>query len=216
MNLTCGVQMKPGFAIGYNKDLAVARDSIDLGEGTHYLLARNGRGKTTLLRTLAGVLSARAEGASLLGRGQFVAEDIYYNDHLSAGVILKALLPAAKVKECLDFADKIELDVKKAYRALSTGNKRKVSWLMAEFSCDDEQGNVLLLDEPFTGVDSFVREAFMEYWEAHEQGVCRLVSCHPDFDSMNIKSAVLISEGKLSLENSEGMRSWGQLKTQLV
>lgn len=210
------IELKEGLEIGYNSTLARVEDAGVLGEGTHYLLARNGRGKTTLLRSLASVLKLRNGSYSIGGKVQFVPEDIYYNGFLTPLAIFKCLLPRQQVAPCLEFADKIELNVKKAYRELSTGNKRKVSWLMAEFSCLENEANVLLLDEPFTGVDSFVRDAFMEYWEHHSTGVCRLVSCHPDFDSMSIDSSVLISEGVISLNQSEVKTSWGALKESLA
>ena len=50
------VGLSDGLSIGYQSRLAAAEGDIELGSGTHYLLARNGRGKTTLLRTLAGVI----------------------------------------------------------------------------------------------------------------------------------------------------------------
>ncbi|NIP93140.1 MAG: ABC transporter ATP-binding protein, partial [Akkermansiaceae bacterium] len=43
MNLT------KGLGIGYGSLLAEVTEDISLEVGTHYLLARNGRGKTTLL-----------------------------------------------------------------------------------------------------------------------------------------------------------------------
>lgn len=215
MDRECSIVIPPKLAIGYKSTLAEVERNIELGDGTHYLLARNGRGKTTLLKTLAGSLPPVAGRVSTQGLVQFVPEDIEYNDHLSAEVILKALVSKERIGECLEFADRVELDTKKCYRDLSTGNKRKISWLMAEFSCEPKGGNVLLLDEPFTGLDSYVREAFMEYWAKNENGVCRLVSCHPDFDSMSINSAVLISDGVITASNSARGACWGDLKGSL-
>ncbi|MGJ8671658.1 ATP-binding cassette domain-containing protein [Rubritalea sp.] len=212
----CLITIPPEFQIGYKKSMiAQCNTGFVLGEGTHYLLARNGRGKTTLLRTLAKSLPTVSGVVNIEGIVQYVPEDIEYNDHLSAEVILKTLVPQERREACFSFADKVELDVKKNYCNLSTGNKRKISWLMAEFFCDPAGGNVLLLDEPFTGLDSYVRDAFMEYWAENEEGVCRLVSCHPDFDSMAIHSAVLISEGEITASNSRTGQGWGELKEAL-
>lgn len=212
----CSITIPPEFKIGYKKSVvAQSQSEIELCEGTHYLLARNGRGKTTLLRTLARSLPAVSGEIYAQGMVQFVPEDIEYDDHLSAEVILKTLVPKGRREACLAFAEKVELDVKKNYRSLSTGNKRKISWLMAEFFCDPAGGNVLLLDEPFTGLDSYVRDAFMEYWAENVEGICRLVSCHPDFDSMAINSAVMISEGNITASNSRSGQSWGELKEAL-
>ena len=215
MDRTCSISIPPGFKIGYTAALASVDSEITLKDGTHYLLARNGRGKTTLLRTIAGSLPPVAGQALMQGGVQFVPEDIEYNDHLTAQVILRALVPKGRQEECFSFAERIELNCKKNYSDLSTGNKRKISWLMAEFSCDLDVGNVILLDEPFTGLDSYVREAFLEYWSEHDDGICRLVSCHPDFDSMSINSAVLISDGEITSASSDHGNSWGALKDSL-
>lgn len=215
MSGTSSVELQKGLTIGYKSNLATVVESLELKDGTHYLLARNGRGKTTLLRTIATVLAARAGSFLTKGKMQFVPEDISYNDHLRPIDVFKCLIPKSRRSECLKFAKLIELDVRKPYRALSTGNQRKVSWLMAEFSCNPTESNILLLDEPFTGLDSFVREKIMEYWDANKTGVCRLVSCHPDFDSMSIDSAVLISDGKISSPSKDELHSWGELKGQL-
>jgi len=65
-----------GLSIGYQFRLAVAVGDIELGCGTHYLLARNGRGKTTLLRTLAGVIKPIIGGFACDGRCQLLSEDL--------------------------------------------------------------------------------------------------------------------------------------------
>jgi len=65
------IVLHEGLSIGYKKSLAKVTTEIRLGEGTHYLLARNGRGKTTLLRTLAGVLKSLGGKYTCYGKCQF-------------------------------------------------------------------------------------------------------------------------------------------------
>ena len=49
-----------------------------------------------------------------------------------------------------------------------------------------------------------------------ESGVLRLVSCHPDFDSMEIASSILISDGEIAhLSGGDVPGQWGQLKSKL-
>jgi ATPase subunit of ABC transporter with duplicated ATPase domains len=67
MNQQATIHLDSGLEIGYGSPLARFGQEVKLTGGTHFLLARNGRGKTTLLRTLAGTLKPvsgkfRAEG----------------------------------------------------------------------------------------------------------------------------------------------------------
>ncbi len=213
------IGLSGGLSIGYSERLArVSEDAgvIELGSGTHYLLARNGRGKTTLLRTLAGVLKPLGGKYSCEGRCQLLSEDLAFDRELPAKVIFRALLKKSDCKQALELARKLELDVDKPYGKLSTGNKRKVALLVAEFSVQEGRSDILLLDEPFTGLDAFAREIFQDLWSKRQDGVLRLVSCHPDFDSMEMESSVLISDGKIvHLSGKDAPKHWGDLKTQL-
>ena len=210
------VGLSGGMSIGYQSRLAAAENDIELGSGTHYLLARNGRGKTTLLRTLAGVIKPIDGRFDCEGRCQFLGEDLTFDRELPAKVIFKSLLGKEGFGAAMKLADKLELDTRKPYGKLSTGNKRKVALLVAEFSVKEGRSDILLLDEPFTGLDAFAREVFQDLWDKRQDGVLRLVSCHPDFDSMEMKSSVLISEGKIvHLFGENAPKQWGDLKTQL-
>jgi len=213
------IGLPSGLSIGYHERLAEvveADGNIELGTGTHYLLARNGRGKTTLLRTLAGVLKPLGGDYSCQGRCQLLSEDLVFDRELPAKLIFKAMLKKARCKEAMELARKLELDVNKPYGKLSTGNKRKVALLVAEFSVQQGSSDILLLDEPFTGLDAFSREIFQDLWRNRRDGVLRLVSCHPDFDSMEMESSVLITDGKiLHLSGEDIPKQWGELKVQL-
>lgn len=212
------LSMAEGFTIGYESVLGCVSESssIELKEGSHYLLARNGRGKTTLLRTLAGIVKPLKGGYNVSGRCQLLSEDLSFDSELTAKSIFKSLLLKSGYNEAMRLADQLELDVKKAYGKLSTGNKRKVGLLVAEFSVSKSGSDVLLLDEPFTGLDAFAREIFQNLWAEKSKGVIRLVSCHPDFDAMEIESSVLISDGEIGhLIGGDVPQQWGELKAKI-
>ena len=203
------------FEIGYKTTIAKTTQAIDLGKGNHFLLARNGRGKTTLLRTLADDLKPRSGTFTFSGKRQYIAEDIFFEPHLNAKDVFRAMLTKQRCKEALAFAERIELNIKLPYGKLSTGNKRKVSLILAEFSAIPEQDNLLLLDEPFTGLDAFTRDCFLELWSDTQDSFCRLISCHPDFDNMEMHSALLISPGEISHHVDQSSQTWGELKSLL-
>jgi len=205
------IELDPGLEIGYGKPLATLGEKIILHGGTHFLLARNGRGKTTLLRTLARSLRSISGTFRIQGAVQYVPEVLRFDAEITPSRIFRSLLPKHRLDAALQLAASIELDVKKPYGQLSTGNRRKTSLIMAEFSIRPNTGNILLLDEPFSGLDAFARQAFEEIWRQSKDNVLRLVSCHPDYDSMKISSALLI-EGTHIRHLNQGDQTWSNLK----
>src|SRR5210317_1970588 len=84
------VALRKGFGIGYGSLLAEVTDDIPLRNGTHYLLARNGRGKTTLLKTLSGLLKKVAGEFETEGYCQFVGDDLSFDRELTPKMIFGA------------------------------------------------------------------------------------------------------------------------------
>ncbi len=205
------IHLKAGLEIGYGSVLARLEEDVLLGGGTHFLLARNGRGKTTLLRTLAGSLKQVGGSFHTAGYLQYLPEDMRFDAEITPQSLLRVLLPKAQRAAALALAERIELDVKKPYARLSTGNRRKTSLLIAEFSIRPDGGNILLLDEPFSGLDVFARQSFEEIWHNSTANVLRLVSCHPDYDAMALPSTLLIESGKIRYLNQPG-QAWSGLK----
>ncbi len=208
------IRLAAGLEVGYGLPLASTEKEITLSGGTHFLLARNGRGKTTLLRTLARTLKKVAGDFEASGFTQYLPEDLRFDPEVSSKAIFTAMLPKSRLAEALALAKDIELDTSKPYGRLSTGNRRKASLIVAEFSIRPDQGNILLLDEPFSGLDAYARQAFETLWAKNDSKVLRLVSCHPDYDAMPMPSAVVIEKGRIShLTGSE--QTWSSLKSLL-
>lgn len=203
-----------GLAIGYQAPLATFDKPVSLKGGTHFLLARNGRGKSTLLRTLAGSLKKLSGEFTTCGYIQYLPEDMRFDAEVTPKIIFGTLLPKSSQAAAFKLAEQIELDVQKDYGRLSTGNRRKTALIMAEHSIRPEGGNILLLDEPFSGLDAFARETFEELWRQTSRNVLRLVSCHPDYDSMVMPSVLLI-EGKTVSHHSAADQNWSSLKALL-
>lgn len=208
------IQLHSDLTIGYHQPLARFGNPVELQSGTHFLLARNGRGKTTLLRTLARSIPAISGSFTLSGFLQYLPEDMRFDAEITPSMIFRMLLPKARYSEAIGLAKSIELDVKKPYGQLSTGNRRKTNLIVAEFSVKPDTGNILLLDEPFSGLDAFARQAFEDIWKQSSGNVLRLVSCHPDYDAMPMPSAILI-EGQTARHLMEPNQTWSSLKSHL-
>jgi ABC-type multidrug transport system ATPase subunit len=208
------LKLQAGLTIGYGRPLASAPEDITLGGGTHFLIARNGRGKTTLLRTISKTLKPVGGTFEAKGKTQYLAEDLRFDPEITVSGIFRAMLPYARLQEATDLATSLELDIRKPYGKLSTGNRRKTHLIVAEYSIDPQGGNILLLDEPFSGLDAYAREIFENIWRSSTEGVLRLVSCHPDYDSMGMPSAVVI-QGAGIRHTTGSEQTWSELKQQL-
>jgi ABC-type multidrug transport system ATPase subunit len=208
------LKLQAGLAIGYRRALASAREDVLLEKGTHFLIARNGRGKTTLLRTLAKTLKQVAGTFETHGKIQYLPEDLRFDPEITVAGIFRALIPTNHLDAAHDLAASLDLDVRKPYGKLSTGNRRKAHLIVAEQSIDRAHGNILLLDEPFSGLDAYAREIFENIWRDRTTDVLRLVSCHPDYDSMGMPSALVI-QGEGIHHRIGRHQTWSELKHQL-
>ncbi len=215
MENTPSITISDSFAIGYNTPIATTASSIELGVGNHFLLARNGRGKTTLLKTLAGGLKAKSGDYTTNGRLQFVNEFLEFDRELTPATVFKALVQKKHRMQAIEMADAVELEHRKPFGRLSRGNRQKALLILAECRATDQQSQILLLDEPFTGLDAFTQEFFLNHWSKKTSNTLRLITCHPDSDEAEFPSVVTISNAKLSHINPDSDRHWGALKTAL-
>jgi len=213
-----------GLSIGYTArfqskgnqtHLAVAHSPIDLGDGRHLLLARNGRGKTTLLKTIAGIIPSLSGKIRCNGTVQFVDEDLRFDTELKARQIFAALFKNGQRRFALDMAERIELDIEKAYGKLSKGNRQKVGLVIAEARTHHNGPQVLLLDEPFSGLDFAARDKVDQIWRENEEGIVRLVCVHPDEPTLKADSAVTIREGRLEQLEVNGTLDWMETRLSL-
>ncbi|MFP6882206.1 MAG: ATP-binding cassette domain-containing protein [Roseibacillus sp.] len=208
------VNLSKGLGIGYGSLLAEVTEDIPLENGTHYLLARNGRGKTTLLKTISGLIKKVAGEYETSGHCQFVGDDLSFDRELSARMVFNAIIPAERREDALELADALELEVTKEFGKLSFGNRKKIGLIVAEHRLWDDEPNIIFYDEPFTGLDTPAREIIRQRWDDTEQSVLRIVSCHPDFDAMSMPSALLISDGSI-FRGGDGNLTWADFKDRL-
>ena len=201
-----------GSVFGYDVPLFTTENDIQLGGGTHYLLGKNGLGKTTLLKTLSGLHQAMEGRCEVSKDVLYVPEDLAFDHELSAEVILRALLSKEAYPLALELSEEIGLATTKPFGQLSSGNKRKVLFLLAEFQLYGRSGAVVMMDEPFSGLDQEMRQFVHQRW--NQDAVTRVVSHHPANVATRIRSALIIKDGQLT--HREGDYCWEELKSEVL
>ena len=171
----------------------VALDALDLeidaGQVFGYL-GPNGAGKSTTIGLLLGLIRPTAGGATIFGLDVWhQAEEAHRR--LAYVPSVAELWPAMTGAETFRFLAAVHGAVDEAYRdelvqrfdftpdkkvrALSHGNRQKVV-LIAAFA---SRAELLLLDEPTTGLDPLMEQVFREcVREARRQGQTVLLSSH--------------------------------------
>ncbi len=150
-----------------NLTLAVPRGSV------FAFLGRNGAGKTTTIRMLLHLLDKTAGAATVLGldsvrdalaikkRIGFVGDGQVMYDWMSVDELIwfcKGFYPAWDDAFAEELKGRLELHGKTKVRALSRGQQAKLALLLAMAY----RPELLILDEPTTGLDVVVRRNFLE------------------------------------------------------
>jgi ABC-2 type transport system ATP-binding protein len=176
------------------------------------LIGRNGAGKSTTLRVLAGVLPPTS-GSVLIAGADAVLDPSAAKSRIGYCPDVGGLIPRATAWEHLqlaatlrgldnswrrratDLLDRFDLagDADRVTATFSHGMGRRMSVVLAAFHTPD----VLLLDEPFDGVDPLGVEASMQVIrELRLQGSAVLVSTHLlDLAVAACEEAVVLHDG---------------------
>jgi Cu-processing system ATP-binding protein len=176
----------------YGKIEAVRDVTLDLapGEATA-LVGHNGAGKTTLLKLMLGLVHPTAGTIRVLGdnpaAGEFAArrklgylpENVSFNAALTGHEILSfyARLKGEPVAKALGLLDRVGLGSASARRVAtySKGMRQRLGLAQALIG----KPQVLLLDEPTTGLDPELRLSFYEIVQAlRDRGATVVLSSH--------------------------------------
>ena len=184
-----GLQVR-GLTVRFGSVTAVAGIDLDVAPGEALaLVGRNGAGKSTTMRVLAGVLPAQAGSVTVAGC------DARRDPLAARGVVgycpdIGGLLPRATAWEHLQLAARLrgrshwqhratellrsfDLDeaADRVAATYSHGMRRRLSVVLATFHSPP----VVLLDEPFDGVDPLGVTATLELVEQLRAASCAIV-----------------------------------------
>jgi Cu-processing system ATP-binding protein len=176
----------------YGKIEAVRDVSFDLASGEiTALVGHNGAGKTTVLKLMLGLAHPTVGTIRVLGddpaAGEFAArskvgylpENVSFNAALTGREILSfyARLKGEPVAKALGLLDRVGLGSASARRVATYSKGMRQRLGLAQALIGEPQ--VLLLDEPTTGLDPALRLSFYEIVEAlRDRGATVVLSSH--------------------------------------
>jgi zinc/manganese transport system ATP-binding protein len=188
-----------GLSIGYKRrPVAIVTEQIlfEAGQVT-LLLGLNGQGKTTLMKTLAGLLPPLA-GRLTPTRVLYLSDDVDFPPRLTPREIVQCLDPEAKCRSLgNELLAGLEVDDKR-YGLLSKGNRQKARVVFAEIISRARKVHFLALDEPFAGLDFQARDYLVSRWMENVSSERHLiVSMHPSEIPVAPSQILLVSDGRI-------------------
>ncbi|HET8578598.1 MAG TPA: heme ABC exporter ATP-binding protein CcmA [Methylomirabilota bacterium] len=191
------------------------------------LLGPNGSGKTTLLRILATVLRPnrgrlalggvdalkRPEVAralvGMVGHGSWVYEDLTALENLRFWIAMRGGdASPARLKAALQQLD-LDAVSHERVRTFSAGMKRRLALARAALS----GARILLLDEPFTGLDRQGRKWLGEFlFQFKTAGGAVLLATHSFTGGLDVADRItILYGGRFALDRPAAELSWDEL-----
>lgn len=179
------------------------------------VIGRNGQGKTTFMKTIAGIylpssgiLNVRFRPTTVLAAGIGLEDDLSVIQNIRLALTIRDI-PLNKQKsiinDILDFCELTESQ-NKLYKHLSTGYKSRLSFAIAI----SEEPKILILDEVLGGGDEFfMKKAELKLKKIINDAETALIATHgPDDLKELCNRLVIIEEGKILYDGSfeEGIK----------
>ena len=195
----------------YGDNKGIFDINLDIYEGEMIgFVGTNGSGKTTTIRNILGFIKPtsgeaivkgyktwenQSEVAKLIG---YVPGEIAFPDLKTGTIFLKSQAEYLNVTD-LSYAnsliEKLQLDPRANLKRMSKGMKQKTALVAALMA----NKPIIILDEPTTGLDPLMRDAFLEIIkEEHKKGKTIFMSSHM-FEEMEdtCDRVALISNGHI-------------------
>lgn len=207
-------------SFNYGRKNVFENVSFQVPEGALYaLLGPNGSGKTTLMQVLIGVLRNYRGNAAVRGREcaelrpehrqqlGYVAEGLKLPGWMRLEQLeayLEPLYPTWDRAHATSLRERFELDATAKIRLMSRGQYMKAALLCALAP----RPRLLLLDEPFTGMDVSVKDDLVQGLLAASSGEgCTIMLSSHDIGELELLADWVGFLGEHSMKLSESMES---------
>ena len=195
----------------YKNNRGLFSVSINLKKGEFCgLIGENGAGKSTLMRLIMGFIKPDSGKIFIAGLDPFknqeevkqylsyVPGEINYPDLQKGNDFLKLqaeLDPSFNKEKANYLINKLQLDITAYPKRMSKGMKQK----MAIVNALAKDKDMYLLDEPTTGLDPLMREAFLEILEEEKKNGKAVFMSSNTFEEVErvCDRVIYISEGKV-------------------
>jgi ABC-2 type transport system ATP-binding protein len=189
--------------------------TLQLAPGHIYgLLGKNGTGKSTLLRSIAGLLSPDQGKIEVLGytpferkpaflQEIFMVPEEFYLPNVKMGHLIKyhaPFYPKFNLAEFEKYITDFEIPLDATLQNMSYGQKKKV---LISFGLASN-ASMILMDEPTNGLDIMSKSQFRKVMAGvMDSNKCIIISTHQVKDLENLIDRVtIIDEGKILFDQN--------------
>ena len=200
----------------YGKNCAVNGLSFEVKDGEIFgLLGENGAGKTTTFRIIMGLLDADSGAVtlddkkidySLTDKIGFLTEErsLLTKMTVKEQIIFYGILKGMREAEILERLDELlkEFEIEeyknRKIKELSKGNQQKIQFIAAIIN----KPKLLILDEPFTGLDPINVELFKKYIRKLQKSGCSIIFSSHQMEHIEefCEKMVILVKGKSIIE----------------
>lgn len=200
---------------GYRRKKVFTGLSLELQPGHIYgLLGKNGTGKSTLLKNMAGLLFPNQGTVNVLGftpgkrqpaflQDIFMVPEEFYLPDINVEHLVKyhaPFYPRFNEEQFNRYITEFDIPRTNSLQQMSYGQKKKV-WISFGLACNT---SVLLMDEPTNGLDIMSKSQFRKVMAGClDDNKCIVISTHQVKDLENLIDRItIIDEGRILFDQT--------------